>query len=154
MQYLLGWLLENVDGMPGRLKWVLGDPGASKPQSLPIVFIAPLFDTVKPLSNGVDTDTYVIPILLLDDFADYGPPVENPDAAGTYVQPGYVTLMTYAESIRDALRYNGASITFNGTVATSQVPAISYPWVLIDSKPYRGARIALQVTQRRMRGGA
>lgn len=152
MLHLLGWLLDNVDGMPGTFQWVFGDPGASAPQSLPIGFVAPLFDSVTPLSNGVDTDTYLIPILILDDLAAYGAPIDNPEAPGTLVQPGYLNLMDYAETVRDTLRAGGSSITFEGVAATSRVPAISYPWVVIDSKPYRGARIALQVRQRRFRG--
>lgn len=150
LNYLLSWLLENVSTSP-TITWVLGDPGASQPEALPMGYVVPLFDTVKPLSAGVDTDTYAIPILIVDDVAAYGPAVPNDQAPGTNVQPGYIKLMQYGETIRDALRAGGAAITFNGVAATSNVPAINYVWIQIDGKPYRGARIALQVQQRRAR---
>jgi hypothetical protein len=151
--YLLGWLLANVNtGSQPAITWILGDPGASAPDNLPIAYVVPLFDTVAPYSNGVDMDTYAIPILVIDDLAAYGAPIANPDAEGTLVQPGWLNLMQYAETIRDTLRDNGASITFNGVAATSTIPAINYVWVTIDNQPYRGARVALQVQQRRFRG--
>lgn len=150
IDYLIQWLMDNVTTTQN-LTWIFGDPGASELMNLPAGYVVPLFDTIEPLSNQVDTDTYAIPILVVDDVAAYGPPIANVNAPGAFEQPGYRNLMTYGEAIRDALRNGGASITFNGIVATSQVPAINYVFINIDGKNYRGVRVALQVIQRRHR---
>lgn len=147
---LLAFLLANVSTSPA-LTWILGDPGMSAPQSLPMGYVVPLFDTVTPLSAGVDMDTYAVPILIVDDLHNYGTPVQSSHAPGTWEQPGYRKLMEMGQAVRFALRDGGAAITQDGTVATSTVPAISYVWLKIDNKPYRGVRVALQVQQRRYR---
>jgi hypothetical protein len=146
---LLAFLLANVNATP-TISWILGDPGMSSPTALPFGYVVPLFDTVKPLS-GIDMDTYAIPILVVDDLHNYGDPVENVHALGTLEQPGYRKLLEYGQAVRTALRAGGAAITVDGIAATSAVPAISYVWATIDSTPYRGVRIALQVQQRRAR---
>lgn len=112
--------------------------------------MVPLFDQVKALS-GIDMDTYVVPMLLVDDLHAYGPPVTNQNVPGALEQPGYRKLMQYGQIIRNELRAGGAGITVGGIAATTQIPAISYVWVGIDNKQYRGVRIALQVSQRRAR---
>lgn len=149
---LLAFLLANVP-MPSTMAWILGDPGMSAPTSLPFGYVPPLFDTVKAYSAQTDMDTYGIPILIVDDLHNYGPPVANANAPGTFEQPGYRKLMQYGQAVRTALRAGGAAITVEGIAATSSVPAISYVWLEIDKKPYRGVRIALQVQQRRHRSG-
>lgn len=148
---LLAFLLTKVVTTPS-ISWILGDPGMSAPSSLPFGYVPPLFDTVKPLSAGVDMDTYGVPILIVDDLHNYGPPVANQNAPGTLEQPGYRKLMQFGQATRDALRDGGAAITLNGITATSTVPAITYVWAPIDNKPYRGVKVALTVQQRRARG--
>lgn len=145
---LLRFLLANVSLTPA-IAWILGDPATSAPTSLPFGYAVPLWDSVKPLSAGVDMDTYVAPILVVDDMHAYGPPIANTNAAGAMEQPGYRKLMQYGQAVRQALRAMGPGITVGGLAATSQVPSISYVWLTIDNKAYRGVRLALQVQQRR-----
>lgn len=151
LDLLLAFLLANVTTTPG-ITWILGDPGMSAPTSVPMGYVPPLFDTVAGLSTGVDMDTYGVPILVIDDFHNYSEPIANAHAPGTFEQPGYRKLMQFGQAVRGALRDGGAAITQGGYVATSSIPAISYVWLKIDNKPYRGVRIALQVQQRRARG--
>lgn len=147
---LLAYLVAQLAGSwPTTAAFILGDPGTSAPSSLPFVYVVPLWDAVKPLSAGVDMDTYVAPILIVDDMHAYGPPIANVNVAGALEQPGYRKLMQYGQDVRAALRAGGAGITVGGIAATSQVPSISYVWLKIDNKAYRGARVALQVQQRR-----
>lgn len=153
LDLLMAWLLAHAVTTPA-MTWILGDVGMSAPTALPMAYVAPLWDGVKPYSNGVDMDTYAVPILCVDDLHNYGAPVENQNAPGTFEQPGYRKLMEYGQAIRDALRFGGESITVDGFAATSTVPAINYVWVEIDKKPYRGVRVALLVQQRRLRGGS
>lgn len=148
---LLAFLVANVVTTPA-ISWILGDPGMSAPTSLPFAYVPPLFNTVKPLSAGVDMDTYGVPILIVDDLHNYGPPVASTHAVGTLEQPGYRKLMQFGQATRDALRNGGAAITLNGIIATSTVPAITFVWAPIDNKPYRGVKVALTVQQRRARG--
>lgn len=152
MDYLLAWLFANVQISAPAITWILGDPGVSAPTALPMAYVPPLWDNVAPLSNGVDMDTFAVPILCIDDLSAYGQPIPNANAAGTLEQPGYRRLMQYGQAIREALRFGGASITFNGVVATSGIPTIDYVWLTIDKKTYRGVRVALLVQQRRLRG--
>lgn len=151
---LLAFLLANVDtsdiGNGGAISWIIGDPGMGNPQSLPYGFVVPLWDNVEPLS-GIDQDTYLIPILVVDDLHKYGAPIENTNAPGTYEQPGYRVLMQMGQAVRQALRAGGKGITTGGIAATSNVPAINFVWVKIGDKPYRGVRLAYQVQQRRAR---
>jgi hypothetical protein len=154
LDILAAFLATNVVTTPA-ITWIIGDPGQSAPTSLPFGYIVPLFDTVKGYTSGlhgVDMDTYMIPILVVDDLHNYGPPTANQNAPGTFEQPGYRKLMQYGQAVRGAHRGSaGAGIVLGGSVATSAVPAISYVWVTIDSKPYRGVRVALQFQQRRSR---
>lgn len=149
LDYLLGWLLVNVVTTPA-LTWILGDPGVSAPTSLPMAYVPPLWNSIKALS-GIDMDTYAVPILIIDDLHNYGPPIENVNAPGTLEQPGYRKLMQFGQTTRDALRAQGPGITLGGVAATSAVPAIKFVWVNIDDKPYRGVQVALVVQQRRAR---
>jgi hypothetical protein len=153
LQFLITYVAPK---MPSATAFILGDPGTSAPTSLPFVYLVPLFDAVKPLSNGVDMDTYVVPMLVVDDMHQYGPPVQNANVSSPQAleQPGYRKLMQYGQTFRDELRAGGQAITQDGIAATSTVPAISYVWVKIDNKQYRGVRIALQVEQRRPRQAA
>lgn len=146
---LLAFLIANVSTTPA-ISWILGDPGQSAPTSLPFGYIFASFDGVKALS-GIDMDTYMVPILVVDDLHAYGPPVPNINVEGAFEQPGYRHLLQYAQTVRAALRAGGLGITTGGIAATSIVPAIRYPWLRIDNKPYRGALIAFQVQQRRAR---
>lgn len=149
---LMAFLVAHVaPQLPAAAGLILGDPGQSAPTSLPFLYLVPLFDAVKPYSTGVDMDTYVVPMLLVDDLNAYGPPIPHENVAGALEQPGYRKLMQYGQIVRDELRAGGSAITVNGIAATSTVPAISYVWVGIDNKQYRGVRIALQVQQRRNR---
>lgn len=155
LDLLAAFLAANVVTTPS-IQWVIGDPGMSSPTSLPFGYIIPLWDTVKPLSgglHGVDMDTYAIPLLVVDDLHNYGPPVPNQNAPGTDEQPGYRKLIQFGQTIRAAHRGpSGAGIVLGGAIATSNVAGISYVWVKIDSKPYRGVRVALTLQQRRSRG--
>lgn len=154
LDLLAAFLAANVTTTPD-ITWIIGDPGMSAPTSLPFGYIVPLWDSVKPLSgglHGVDMDTYAIPLLVVDDLHNYGAPVANANAAGTFEQPGYRKLMQFGQAIRAAHRGpSGAGIVLGGAVATSAIPAISYVWVKIDETPYRGVRVALQIQQRRSR---
>jgi hypothetical protein len=152
LDWLLAWLLANVQISSPAITWVLGDPGVSAPTSLPLGYVPPLWDNVAPLSNGVDMDTFAVPILVVDDLAAYGAPIENTNAPGTFEQPGYRRLMQYGQAVREALRNGGAGITLEGVVATSGVPTLDYVWLTIDKKAYRAVRVALLVQQRRPRG--
>lgn len=149
LDLLSAFLLAHVTTSPA-ITWVIGDPGMAAPTSLPVGFLVPLWDHVEALS-GIDKDTYLAPILIVDDLHKYGDWVENANAPGTFEQPGYRTLMQMGQATRAALRAGGAGITINGVAATSVIPAINFVWVSIDSKPYRGVRLALQVQQRRAR---
>lgn len=147
---LIAFLVAHVGPqLPGTTGFILGDPTTSAPTSLPFVYIVPLYDSVKPYAVATDEDTYVIPILLVDDLQAYGAPIPNINVAGAFEQPGYRKLMQWGQIIRAELRAGGAAITMGGISMTSVVPAISYVWAQIDNKPYRGVRIALQVQQRR-----
>lgn len=148
---LLAFLLAKVTTSPV-ITWILGDPGMSAPTALPMGYVPPLFDTVLPYSAGVDMDTYGVPIVIVDDLHNYGPPIPNVNVPDVFEQPGYRKLMQFGQATRFALRNGGAAITQGGYVATSQVPAISYVWLKIDNKPYRGVKVALEVQQRRLRG--
>lgn len=155
LDLLLAFLLTNVDtgsiGAGNAISWIIGDPGMGAPGTLPFGFVVPLWDSVQPMASGIDDDTYVVPILIVDDLHKYGPPIENVNAPGTLEQPGYRVLMQLGQAVRGALRAGGAGITVEGVVATSVVPAINFVWTKIDNKPYRGVRIAYQVQQRRAR---
>lgn len=120
------------------------------PPALPYAYLVPLWDNVQPLS-GIDKDTYVVPLLIVDDLHRYGPPIPNVNVPGAFEQPGYRVLMQYGQAVRSALRAGGAAITQGGIAATSQVPAITFVWVRIDNKPYRGVRLSYVVQQRRNR---
>ena len=152
---LASFLAQNVQTTPA-ITWILGDPGMSAPTSLPFGYIVPLWDSVKPLSgglHGVDMDTYAVPLLVVDDLHNYGPPTANANAPGTLEQPGYRKLMEFGQAIRAAHRgATGQGIVLGGAIATSTIPAISYVWAKIDGKPYRGVRVALTLQQRRSRG--
>jgi hypothetical protein len=149
---LAAFLLAHVvPSMPSTTQVILGDPGTSAPTKLPVIYIAPLFDGVKPLSNGVDMDTYICPILVVDDLHAYGPPIPNPNVPSAFEQPGYRKLLQYGQTVRQELRAGGTAITQGGLIATSVPPAISYVWLKIDDKPYRGVRVALVAQQRRNR---
>lgn len=153
---LIAFLAAEVVTTPA-ITWILGDPGMASPTSLPMGYVVPLWDSVAPCSgglHGVDMDTYAIPILVIDDLHNYGSTATpNANAPGTLELPGYRKLMEFGQTVRNALRGpNGAGIVLGGVIATSQVPAISYVWLKIDSKPYRGVRIAYQAMQRRSRG--
>lgn len=148
---LLQFLVTNLlPSLPTTTGLILGDPGTSAPNSLPFIYVVPLFDSVKPYS-GIDMDTYVIPILLVDDLNAYGAPIPNVNVPGAFEQPGYRKLMEWGQLVRQVLRASGPGITLEGIAATSQIPALSYVWASIDNKSYRGVRTALQVQQRRAR---
>lgn len=149
---LMSFFITNVaPQMPADTGFILGDPTTSAPTSLPFVYIVPLFDAVTPYSVQLDMDTYVVPILCVDDLQAYGPPIPNVNVTSSqaFEQPGYRKLMQYGQIIRKELRAGGAAITMGGIVAASTVPAISYVWAEIDNKPYRGVRLAFQVQERR-----
>lgn len=137
--------------MPSTTTVILGDPMTSAPTALPFIYIIPMFDGVKPLSAGVDMDTYIVPIIVVDDMNAYGAPVPNVNVAGALEQPGYRKILEYCQTVRQELRAGGTAITQGGVAATSTIPAISYAWMTIDNKPYRAGRLALQVQQRRAR---
>ena len=154
LDILAAFLAANVQTSPA-ISWIIGDPGQSSPTSLPFGYIVPLFDTVRGYSSGlhgVDMDTYGIPLLIVDDLHNYGAPVANANAAGTLEQPGYRKLMQFGQAVRSAHRGSaGAGIVLGGAVATSKVVAITYHFLTIDAKPYRGVRVALEIQQRRSR---
>lgn len=149
LDLLLAFLFANVTTTP-TITWILGDPGVSAPFALPMGYVPPLWDQVKPHS-GVDMDVYAVPILVIDDLHAYGAPIPNVNAPGTFEQPGYRKLMQYGQTVRQTLRRGGQGITVGGVLATSSIPAINYVWVTIDNKPYRGVRVALEAQQRRAR---
>ena len=128
-----------------------GRPDLERSDPASIAYVIGLFNTLKPLSAGVDMDTYIVPIVVLDDFSAYGPPVANVNVPDAFEQPGYRKLMQSAEAIRDELRAGGAGITLEGNIATSALPAISRVWLNIDNKTYQGMRIVVQAQQRRPR---
>ncbi len=149
---LLAFLVQYIaPQMPSQTQFIFGDPMTSAISQLPTVFVVPMFDAVKPYSGGADMDTYIVPIIVLDDLNAYGPPVANVNVDGALEQPGQRALTQSCELIRDALRAGGAGITVKGVAATSTIPSISYAWLKIDNKVYRAGRIAFQVQQRRMR---
>lgn len=152
MDTLQAFLIDNVDtsgiGTGGAITWSIGDVGQTDPDVLPAGFLIPYFDTVDPLTNGLDKDTYVVPILVIDDLHQYGPTVSNPNVPGGFEQPGYRVLMQYGAAVRTVLRGGGAGITLEGEIATSVISAINYVWVKIGETPYRGARLAVQAQQR------
>lgn len=149
---LVAFLLAHVvPQMPSTTQLILGDPMTSAPTALPFIYVVGLFDGVKPYSSGVDMDTYVIPIIVVDDLNAYAPAIPNANVTGALEQPGQRKLMQHAQLIRQELRAGGAGITVGGIAATSNIPSISYAWMRIDEKPYRAARIAFQVQQRRTR---
>lgn len=153
---LAAFLLANITwsaiGEGNAPQIMIGDPGMSAPTGFPMIYLVPLWDNVTPYS-GIDKDAYVVPILIIDDLHKYGPPIANANAAGTYEQPGYRYLMQYGQAVRAALRAGGAGITQEGIAATSNVPAITYVWLRVDNKVYRGVRLSFVVQQRRGRGG-
>lgn len=134
---------------PGDVTWVLGDIGQGEPQALPIGYIAPLNDSPKGYSAGVDMDTYQVPMLVV--FAKHivAQPVQSQNTQ-TFEQPGYRNLLQLAQNIRGALR-TPMGITLGGLVATSSVVEIRYVLTQIDSKTYRAARITVEIKQRRAR---
>ena len=149
---LLAFLVTHVGPLlPSAAGFILGDPSTSAPTTLPFVYVVPLFDTVKPYSSGVDMDTYIAPILIVDDLQAFGPPITHANVPGAFEQPGYRKLMQYGQAVRQELRAGGAGITIGGIAATTTIPSLSYAWMKIDEKPYRAVRIALQVQQRRVR---
>lgn len=148
VQFMVTYVLPHL---PGTAQIVLGDPMTSAPQQLPTVYVVPMFDAVKPYSNGVDMDTYIVPIIVLDDLNAYGAPIQNVNVAGAFEQPGQRKILEWCQTIRQELRAGGAAITVGGIVATSNVPSISYAWMKVDNKVYRAGRIAFQVSQRRAR---
>lgn len=150
--FLIANVITSAIGDGAAVTWIIGDPGMSAPTSLPVGYLVPLWDNVAPISNGVDMDTYIVPLLIIDDLHKYGPPVENANAPGGLEQPGYRVLMQYGQATRAALRAGGAAITLDGSIATSVLPAINFVWVAIDKKPYRGVRLAVSAQQRRSRG--
>jgi hypothetical protein len=152
MDTLQGFLITNVDtseiGNGGAITWTLGDVGQTDPSTLPAGFLIPYFDTVTPYSNGLDMDTYATPIMVIEDLHKYGAPVANQNVEGGMEMPGYRVLMQYADAIRQAFRSGGTGITLEGNIATSLIAAVTYPWVTIGDKPYRGVRLAVQAQQR------
>jgi hypothetical protein len=123
----------------------------SAPATLPAGYVIPMFDAVKPYSAGVDMDTYVVPIIILDDLNAYGPPVPNVNVAGAMEQPGYRKILEFCQTVRGELRAGGQAITQGGLAATSTIPAISYAWMTVNGTTYRAGRLAFQVQQRRSR---
>lgn len=147
-QFLITNLNTTAIGNGGAITWTIGDVGMADPSVLPAGFLIPYFDTVEPYSNGLDKDTYVVPLLVVEDLHKYGPAVPNVNVSGGFEQPGHRVLTQYGDAIRTILRAGGAGITLGGQVSTSVVSGIRHVWVRIAEKPYRGVRLVVQATQR------
>lgn len=147
-QFLITNLDTSTIGTGAQVTWTIGDVGMVRPETLPCGLLVPHFDTQEPYSAGIDKDTYLVPILIVSDLHEYAEPVANNNVAGGFEQPGYRTLMQYAQAVRQVLRDGGRGITLNGLIATSVLPATNFVWVQVGQKPYRAARLAFQATQR------
>lgn len=147
--YLIANVQTSAIGSGQPITWILGDPGQGAPNKHPFGFIIPHWDSVAAYASGVDKDTFIAGILVIDGLHKYGPAETNPNVEGGFEQPGYRVQMQYGQAVRKALRAGGAGVTLEGTLATSVVPTIRYVWPMIDKKPYRGAFLALQAQQRR-----
>lgn len=148
----------STNALSSVVTWILGDVGMAAPPQLPFGYIAPLNDAVSPYTGGpqgVDMDTYTIPLLIVQDVHDYqaAPIPGAPPGGGTVQyqeQPQYRALLELVQNIRTVLR---ANITMQGSVATCTVTEIRYLLVDIDDKPYRACRITIRAQHRRGRTG-
>lgn len=150
------YLIANVDtssiGTGAPLSWTIGGVEQSQPGTtvpLPAGFLIPFFDSPEPYSAGVDMHTMVLPIQIIVDLHEYGPPAASTVNEGGFEQPGYRVLMQYVETVTSVLRNGGKAITLNGLIAASFVPVgAQFVWVQIGGKWYRAARLALQAQRR------
>jgi hypothetical protein len=130
--------------------WILGDTGTSELQTWPVGYITPFNDEIQPLTggvNGVDKDTYLVPLFIVDDLHRYGEPVQT-QGQQYMEQPGYRSLLQYAQAVRAAVR---ANITLDGVIATSRVIEIRYVQLKLAERLLRAARVTIQAQQRRGR---
>lgn len=149
---LQSYLINEVDttgiGNGGAITWTIGDTGQTTADTLPAGLLIPFFDNPEIYTAGSDMDTMVVPLLVVVDLHEYGPPVANANVSGGFEQPGYRVLLQYGEAMRKAFRQGGAGITLGGDIATSMLPVMNFVWVKIADKPYRAVRLVVQAKQR------
>lgn len=152
LRALAEFLAADTDGYgTSSVHWVVGDWQLVRPVqnvALPVGFLVPTLDKIKPQSGGVggvDMHFYTVPMFIMDDLANYGPPVQ---VQNHWEPPGYANLMTLAEAVVAALRHR---ITAAGAARTD-IPKFEYgPVKTDDTMTFRAARTTITAEQRVIR---
>lgn len=163
-----------TDERTSEVSWIIGDVGMGAPQETPFAYIAPRNDSIPWKTaggskggmsggpQGVDDHLLIVPITIAFEPHRYvepvqaAPPTTSPvshQSLGVeppyFEQPGARTAMQIVDRVTAVLR---EKITVGGVIATSNIVETAYVLQVIDSKPYRAARLTIQAQQRRRRG--